>query len=315
MFAIIIAPLTVRQFFSPPNAWINLYSTEGEGIATSGISERVRATGTFSYISGLGEFASLAVWAGLVAFSISKNARGRLFGYAGLIAGLVCTFVTVSRAVAVISLAIIAVWAVFGGQLGRKMQSAFVICIVALSAAMASGYWEQASEIGATVYIRHESQDTDTFAYRLWYQFVMPMDALVVAPMGNGIGTEQAGRAASAESVRAGSTYESPWGRTIMELGIAGLLGFLVTLGIAFAPWRAALKALPSGGGRSALVATGAALFTRAALGFQFNHVAAYFFWAMTACVIAIGNSPPPTLASMNRTAASNSAARPAPLT
>ena len=77
-----------------------------------------------------------------------------------------------------------------------------------------------------------------------------------------------------------------------MELGVLGLLGMFATWGIAFVPWRAAYYACPKGGSKSALLVTGAALAMRAALGYQFNHVAAYLFWATAACVLAMGNSP-----------------------
>ena len=79
-----------------------------------------------------------------------------------------------------------------------------------------------------------------------------------------------------------------------MELGLVGLLGFLVTLGAIFAPLRVAYRANKEGDGRTVLAVTSAALVASAILGFQFNHVAAYFFWATSAAVLALGNGIPP---------------------
>jgi hypothetical protein len=293
ILAVLICPLGVLQFFSPEGSPINRYSTEGEShISTAGVSERVRATGTFSYITGFGEFAELGVWAGIVTFSLAKGNRERWIGYAGVIAGLLCSLVTVSRAVVLISCGLVGVWALFGGQVGRKLQSAFTIAIVIVAALSSMDWWNAATEITSTVYLRHESARNDSVSHRLWYQFVLPLYAIDVAPMGNGLGSEQQGRTVDIESqMRGGWTFESPWGRTIMELGVVGFIGFLISWGIAFAPWREAYKVSLSPGSKTALAVTGAALAARAMLGFQFNHVAGYFFWSMAACVLALGNT------------------------
>jgi hypothetical protein len=291
VLAILICPLAVRQFYSPPGSAINRYSTEGEGqVATSGISQRVRATGTFSYITGMGEFATLGVWAGIIVFSMAQARYERWLGYVGLVAALCCALVTVSRAVAMMSIALVGTWALFGGQVGRKVQAIGVIAMAMWLGLAATDAWQEASEITSTVYLRHESSNDDSIAFRLWYQFVLPLQALDYAPLGNGLGSEQAGRTVDAEMLRSGSTFESPWGRTVMELGIIGFFGFLISLGGAFVPCRAWYLASPDATAKIIRTVTGIALAMRAALGFQFNHVASYFFWSMAACILASGN-------------------------
>ena len=291
LLAVLVCPLGVLQFYSPSGSPINRYSLEGEEhIALSAVSERVRATGTFAYITGFGEFAELAVWAGIVTFSVAQTPRDRWLGYLGLCAGLCCALVTVSRAVVIICIVQLAAWAIYGGQMGQKLKTAAAIVIVSLTVLVVTGRLDEASEITSTVYLRHEAAKNETLAGRLWYHFILPLNAIEWAPMGNGLGGEQAARNIIATNVGPASTFESPWGRTIMELGIIGCLGFLFTLGSAFVPWKAAYKMLPVGGEKAAFAVTGAALATRALLGFQFNHVAAYFFWAMTACVLASGS-------------------------
>lgn len=290
-----LAGLGACQFFSSSTSPINRYSTIGENVATAAASERVRATGTFSYITGFSEFATMAVWAGIVTFTLGTTRRERWLGYAGLSAGMCCTFVTVTRAAVATSIGLVIVWAIAGGQFGRKAQAAITICALVLLTLFFTATWDAAYEIAATVYRRHETS-SDTLSDRLWYSFVLPMDAIVVAPLGNGLGSEQAGRTLSAPTTRLGSTFETPWGRTIMELGLFGLFGFLVTLGTLFAPVKAAYRRNNQRDQRTVLAVTGAALLAKALIGFQFNHVAAYFFWATTAAVLALANgSPPPS--------------------
>ena len=115
-------------------------------------------------------------------------------------------------------------------------------------------------------------------SHRLWYQFVSPMDALAIAPFGNGLGSEQAGRMLEAGAIRARSTFESPWGRTIIELGGLGLIGFLVTWGVVFAPLKSAYRKNRQTAQRTVLAVTAAALLVKALIGFQFGHTAALLF-------------------------------------
>ncbi len=290
ILTVLICPLGILQFYAPATNAINRYTLEGEDqIATASVSDRVRATGTFAYITGMCEFGELGVWASIVVFSMAQNVRDRWLGYAGICAALCSAFVTVSRSAVLICLIELGAWVIFGGHIGQKFKTAVIIAAVALAALISADRFDVASEVASTIYARSESASkSDTISHRLWYQYLLPLYAIEISPMGDGVGSRQA---ASGADSSADVTFESPWGRTILELGVIGLLGFLVSLGVAFAPWKAAYQALPAGGERAALAVTGAALATRAMLGFQFNHVAAYFFWAMTACVLAMGNS------------------------
>jgi hypothetical protein len=293
ILSIPLAALGVFQFYSPSNSRLNRYSTIGEEVAatTSGVSERVRATGTFSYISGFGEFAVTAVWAGIVTFTAARTIRERWLGYVGVGSGLCCALVTVSRGVALISLGLVVVWGIAGGRLAQKARVVFVIGFVAFAAVFLTQEWERTGEIVSTVYLRHVSdKNSDTFLGRLWYQFVHPLDAIEIAPSGLGLGSQQSASMLETGLRRRNTAFESPWGKTILELGIVGLLGFLVTLGVAFAPLTVAYRATKRSELRTVLAVTGAALLTRAFVGFQFNHVAIYFFWATSATVLPLAN-------------------------
>jgi hypothetical protein len=220
---------------------------------------------------------------------MAQKARQRWLGYVAFFAACCCALVTVSRSVVLISLILIGSWALLGGQIRRKLEVVATIAVVGLVVLMATNRWNEASEVTSTVYLRNEATQNDSFGHRLWYQYVMPLYAVEISPIGNGLGSEQAGRTVGPGAKRAGSTFESPWGRTVMELGVFGLVGFLVTLGVAFAPCKSIFQNLPNGGSKVMLAVTAASLATRALVGFQFNHVAAYFFWAMAACILAMG--------------------------
>jgi len=289
-----LAVLGILQFFSPQSSVLNRYSSYGDLISTAGSqSSRVRATGTFSYITGFGEFAPVGVWAGIVCFSLARTVRERWLGYAALVAGLCCALVTVSRAVALISLGLIAVWALAGGQFGRKAQILLTITVATIVAVYLGGWWDDAEEVITTVYWRHMTpQNKETIGDRLLYGYAEPLGAFAIAPLGEGLGSQQSAMlvVGSDASRRALGQYESPWGKLVLELGVAGLLGFIVTLGVVFAPLVAIYRRCPSGGQKTALAVTGMVLLAKAAIGFPFNHVSAYLFWAVAATVLALGN-------------------------
>lgn len=291
LLALPMAVLGIRQFYSPSDSVINRYSTVGEYVSTASVSERIRATGTFSYISGFGEFATVAVWAAIVTFTLARTRRDRWLGSAGLLAGLCCAFVTVSRSVALVSLGLLAVWAFAGGKYGRKAQFALSIAALLFMALFITEQWDVATEVTMTVHSRHMAA-SDTFYHRLWYHFIYPFDSLQIAPFGNGLGFEQIRTNTAGQLARGNWTFESPWGRTVMEAGVFGLIGFLITLAAVFRPVRNAYHFAPWGERKTILALTFAALLGRALIGFQFNHVAVYFFWAMAATALALYNQP-----------------------
>lgn len=96
-----MAILGFVQFNSPNDAPINKYAWHVMGrmepIATFGISAGVRATGTFSYISGYSTFASVAflwmIWRLLNARSVAERA----FSSLGALSSLVCALTSGSR--------------------------------------------------------------------------------------------------------------------------------------------------------------------------------------------------------------------------
>ena len=289
LLSVPIAALGTLQFYAPASSPLNRYSTMDEAtcVATASVSQRVRATGTFSYITGFADFATLAVWAALVTLTLARTERARCLGYAGLAAGACGAFVTVSRAPVLISVGLVAVWTVAGGKLRRKAQMALAMAAACFLALWLSGRWNEAEEVASTVYLRHESARGETLAYRLWYQFIDPLDAADMAPLGEGLGSQQVAGSLNTKARRFRSTIESFWGRTILELGVIGLAGFLASCGAVLAALCAAYLRSPRGEARTVLAVTAATLGARLLAGIQYDHVAAYFFWAVSATTLA----------------------------
>jgi hypothetical protein len=290
-----MAALATLQFFSSSRSAINRYSTmEAEAHATTSfVSDRVRATGTFSYITGLSEFSILAAWAGIFTFTSARTRAVRWLGYSGLVAGGCCALTTVSRAPVLVIMGLVAVWAFAGGKFGRKLQMAVAMGIAGLAAVSLSGAWGSAGEVIGTVYRRNEIAG-DGIGSRFWYQFILPLSAVSESPLGEGLGSQQAS-VTNGQVGRRGleGTYESAIGRTILELGLIGFAGFLATCAAVFRPAWFAYRTAPKGEPRTAMAVTGAALAARALIGFQFNHVASYFFWSMAAALWAWSAAAP----------------------
>lgn len=91
-----------EQFFSPPSSWLNQYAWTAAGVqspvATFGGVQGVRATGTFSYISGMSEFAVFSFVLCFYHFLNTSNLRKKVLLITGCSAGLGCAVESGSRA-------------------------------------------------------------------------------------------------------------------------------------------------------------------------------------------------------------------------
>jgi hypothetical protein len=204
-----------------------------------------------------------------------------------------------------ISIGLVGIWALAGGKYGRKAQFAFTMGAILLLAGFLTEQWDTASEIVSTVYLRHEAVSESFaggFTHRIWYTYAHPLGALTMAPFGTGLGSQQVASSLSEENARLGfQVFEGAWGRMTLELGIMGVVGFVGTIAAVFFPLGKMYRAMPAGDEKTVLAVTLGMLLARAFHGFQYNHVAAYFFWSMAATALAMcnrsGQSPvhPPT--------------------
>ena len=283
------AVLAGVQFYSPRTAWINKYSTDEAFVATVGFAENVRATGTFSYITGFGYFGFVAVWAAIIILIRAKQPHQMVWGLVALTAGLTCSFVTASRAVGLMVVATVVAWVVFGSGIGQKVKIG-IIGLILVGFLFITDSGNELFEMGSAVQ-RRAAVASDDFWFRMEYQFVTPfVRAFDLAPNGWGYGTEQTGGGGMRAGDRHQFTIESPWGRMILEVGFVGMIGFVIccvtVLGICYQRFRFDFD--PDV--RTVYLISGISLLLNFLLGFQFNHVAGFFFWLVTALVIAYDN-------------------------
>lgn len=137
LLCVSMAALGFVQFYSPVSASINKYAWHVMGrmerIATFGVSAGVRATGTFSYITGYATFASVGflwmVWRMLN----SRSRVERLVCIGGAISCLVCILTSGSRAPLYQCILGLMTAVTVSSQIRHKLR-AFVLCISVLVA-------------------------------------------------------------------------------------------------------------------------------------------------------------------------------------
>jgi O-antigen ligase len=292
MFAALVAinaPLGVVQFFSPTGSWINQYAADSDVIATSGFNERVRATGTFSYLTGYGVFGDAAIAAGLILLSTSKTPRRSNLAMLTVAGGLICAATTVSRSVLAIGAVLVAMWMVFSKQRTRAMTYAVVIIAIGLLTIAFLGLWSQTAEIFTTTSRRHEMVHDPATRRLLTLIEAMPQ-AISDAPFGNGLGTEQVGGNYYASGRMRFSTTESEWPRIVMEIGVLGYVGVMITyLGSIWVLWSAR-KSIADTKLKAVFLATILICAAWAFTGVIFNHVTSFYYWAFVAAALALGN-------------------------
>lgn len=100
--AVPVGMLAFAQFFSPADSALNTYARSGEGpgsIITFGAVERVRVTGTFSFITGYSSYVQVISLLALSALSVRRwRIRGSLGLYVALVVTVVGMLMTGSRA-------------------------------------------------------------------------------------------------------------------------------------------------------------------------------------------------------------------------
>lgn len=281
------ATLGLIQFDLPVTHVLNKYVGDSTWSAVVTDLGRVRATGTFSFISGMSAMTVLCVWAGLSLRTLSVNRRDRMLGLVAVSAGFVCGFAALSRGAIFMALALLAVRLLF---IGRDKH----LFILILIGALGFGYLkldrptsraELDVSLTSAVFVRHARSDSvmDRLSSWIW-QF---SDASGSVPLGNGFGLNQIGGQAVDAGHRVLASYEAELARLVAEVGVLGVLGVLIIrIGLLltlFHAWR--------GMGQSPIRETLLLTMATIALFFigntAFNHVAAGFVWPMAAIALA----------------------------
>jgi hypothetical protein len=277
-----VAILGVFQFYLPPGHILNQRLVRTEHAV--GALGRVRASGTFAFLSGMADLAVAASWAG--AYLLLANFRN-VAGYLFITAGLSCTSAALSRTGIVLSFALLGFVLAFS-RTGFK-AALVVILILAVAwyfGSAGSGVPGQIGIIRGTA-ARHEV--SDSFTERGMSVINELLSALEEDSSGNGLGRGQGGEAAYQTGSRRLQVYEGELARIVYELGIIGLFAVgMCRLSLLLVLWNSLAR--DSGPPRPL------ACFRKASLGALavffagntcFSHVASGFAWIIAALALA----------------------------
>ena len=280
------ALLGIKQYYSSPDAFINHYATDAfEGADM--FQGNVRAAGTFSYITGYANMATVGAWAGL---SLLCLAAGRtkyvLAGWAVYLAALLCALVSISRAAVLIVMASFVVFVLSGRHgLVNLLKAGAALTLIFLIG-YSSNLGSKVTDLSDKVLARHELAG-DTFGERTMDPITEIGAAFETAPIGGGFGTEQVGGVYAETGLMKFRHFENQFPRIIIETGILGLAGFFVTCIGALATLFYARNNCLTEGLRRVCVLSMFLIGSLFFLNVVFNHTASFFAWSIFAVTIA----------------------------
>jgi hypothetical protein len=285
--AIPVAVLGVLQFYLPSTHVLNRQLDEFS-VAVE-FSGRVRASGTFAFISGMSALSVVSCWAGC--FFLLAPPRQKI-GYVFVIAGLTCAAAALNRSGMFFSLALlISVLALSP----RGLPAAIVLGIVLGTTALLMGVFDESddpvasntADIMTGTFRRHEV--SDSVESRGGWMLASILDAIVEIPTGRGLGQGQQAENAVSSGQRRFAGYETEMARIVFEIGDLGLFGVLlfrliVMLILTSSLLTAVQTPLPLHYLRkTTIIALGLFLLTNTV----FDHVASTFAWIIAAVALA----------------------------
>jgi hypothetical protein len=291
--AVVVAMLSVRQYSLPATHFLNRYDASTEEshiIATGG---HVRATGTFSFMSGMAMMAGASAWAGiLLVLPLRDRALWiKAVGVASLAAGFVCSCTAMSRTGLMF-------WGIcsLGGCLlyfRPKQIVVFVVLVLVCYALFANSADDQIESFSQSESVfgglAHRIENADSFTERAAYVLMNLSLGVTKHPLGEGLGAGQPGGAYAAEKSMSMSEigYESEWGRIAFEIGAIGLAAILF---IRFHTLRQCWQRLsiPANDETRCVLAASLPFFAITSLGWMvFNHTGNSFAWAVMSLTLA----------------------------
>ena len=276
--------LGIVQNHLPVDDVLNRYAASEAEV--SALESGVRATGTFSYITGLALLSSIGIWAGIVLLSCGPARWWEAAAVASILAGIACGLASVSRGPLIIGGLLLASWACFTpcGRIG-VVRMGWALG-VAGAAAAAVGLVSSAQQMATAVADRHE-QGEDSFQQRVFGQLSQTAAATSLAPLGQGLGTEQVAANYSVTGMMKFTTFEEQMPRLILETGVLGGLGFLIICTGAITSLQAVKRIITDLTLRAVLLATQLLLACMFYTNVAFNHTASAFAWMIFAAVMA----------------------------
>jgi hypothetical protein len=284
--ALINCGLSLVQTGLPPDHILNQHALADSLVSV--VEGKVRATGTFAYITGLGIMSSVGVWAGMVLLSTARDGRTRILALSGIMAGLGCALSSISRGPIVLGCLMLVSWVILSPGSWRVGGRSSLIGMLVLFSIGGLGLVPAFRQLGRAVMQRQEAGD-DTLSQRTFGQLIEASQAAAAVPFGGGLGTEQVAGNYAAKGAMSFTTYETQLPRLIVETGILGLSGYLLICTGAMVALQQVRKA---GGGRdqsAALWATQLLFIPMLYANIVFNHVASAFVWMIFAAALATG--------------------------
>lgn len=287
VLSIFPAILGLIQYDLPVNHVLNKYIGDSSWKDVITDLGRVRATGTFSFISGMTVMTLVAIWAGICLRIVGSGLRDRVLGLIAVLSGFACGFTALSRGAVFMGIALLAVRLVLVGR-DRQLLALTVIAVLGygyLSIDRPTDQRQLQASLTSGVFERHAHSDTVVDRISSWGEQLS--DASARVPLGTGFGMNQIGAQAAETGHHSLKSYEGELARLVTEVGILGLLGMLVIrlgllLTLLHAWWRMAESPM-----RDVLLLSTATLALFFVSNTAFNHVAAGFVWPLAAIALA----------------------------
>jgi len=235
--SVLIAPTTIamfvlgfKQFLNPPSSWLNQYAWTAAGlqspVATFGGIQGVRATGTFSYISGMSEFSVFSFVLCLYYLLNSFTLKERFLLIVGCLAAIGCAVESGSRAPIVLMAFVAATTSVMSLRSARKTVyiGMFLVAVTALMLFLPDNKMTRE-------YLKRWTVDPQETLRRFTNEGLRGnyLEMLIINPIGIGLG--QGNGYAIFETSRtnqllATNIYDDGASIAIYEGGLLGLLAF-----------------------------------------------------------------------------------------
>lgn len=238
LLAIPVGLLALVQFTSPAGSALNTYArpTDPGSIATFGSSSYVRATGTFSYITG---FTSYLLTATLLILIILTTTRWRLRGNAAVLLALGMTFLGMMTSGSRGPIFILALLSPLYWWFGmvRERQGGSTFARLVLGVGLLTAVLGSAGDQAVAAFSERATQASDS-ASRFVVPFRAPADVLPAAGvLGYGIGATHQTATAVTKGIPPyvwldGIGVEAETGRVMLEIGP---LGFFLVYAARFA--------------------------------------------------------------------------------
>lgn len=287
-----MALLSSAQFVLPATHPLNRYAWDAAGISTMSAMmdvNTVRATGTFSYLTGLQFFGMFAfAWS---TFRFTTNTGGKMLNGLALLSSLVCILTSGSRAAMLFCFV-----SVFGALVGMRWFSGAVRLVIMLCASSIV-LWLMPSKAFIESYVYRARTAPDTLRERVVEPLLSFVAVIAEEPFGRGLGQDSQALVYN-DSVALGSAtigaFEDGKSRAAFEAGLFGIISLFLVL---TALLRVTVLGLRAPDLRTR-AATGAIGFMFCLQVFQclwFDHVATALFWFLGAIWISSSFRARPT--------------------